>query len=254
MPADAPAKDACFLRSERSPAFARFCARVYGRSLNQYGTADMAQLELLVDVLALHADRHVLDAGCGTGHTTAWLAERTGAAFTGLDTQVAAIRRALECAAAAPDRRLTFLVGTMDAIDLPAASFDAVVAIESLYFPKDLAVTIGQFKRLLRPGGRMGLFYTHFGGAGAIPDPAATKLGLALQANQLEFNAHDLTDADRRFWQRCAEAAADLHDAFDAEGNVDLLHAGETAAVLDMIAKGGHARYLYEVRVAATPG
>jgi SAM-dependent methyltransferase len=248
---DPPPKEPCYLRSARSPAFARFCARVYGRSLNQYGTADMAQLDLLVDVLGLRPDDHVLDAGCGTGHTTTYLAEQSGAAFTGMDKAEASVRCATERAAAAPGPPLTFLVGTMDAIDLPTASFDAVIAIESLYFPTDLAATIGQFTRLLRPGGRMGLFYTHFGGAGATADPAGTKLGLALRANALEFQAQDLTDADRRFWQRCADAAAELRSEFEAEGNTDLMHAGETTAVLDLIAKGGHARYLYDVRLAS---
>lgn len=249
MVAEAPVKEPCYLRSERSAAFARFCERVYGRSLNQYGTADMAQLDLLVDVLELRADRHALDAGCGTGLTTRYLAARTGAAFTGIDSSEPAIRRAGEHAIATPECRLTFLVQNMDALDVPAASFDAVIAIESLYFPKDLPATIGGFKRLLRPGGRMGLFYTHFGGAGATSDPAGTKLGQALHANQLAFHAHDLTEADRRFWQRCADAAGALQADFDAEGNADLLHAGETTAVLDLIRKGGHSRHLYAVRL-----
>src|SRR4030095_13078634 len=34
-----------FVRAERSLAFGRFCERVYGKNLTQFGTADMDQLE-----------------------------------------------------------------------------------------------------------------------------------------------------------------------------------------------------------------
>jgi cyclopropane fatty-acyl-phospholipid synthase-like methyltransferase len=249
MAADPQAKESCYLRSERSPAFIQYCERVYGRMLNQYGTADMTQLELLACVLALDAGQDVLDAGCGTGQTTMYLAERTGGRFTGIDRHEAAIRRAREVVSTSAQGRVTFEVQDMDALDMPA-SFDAVIAIESLYFPKDLTATIGQFKKSLRPGGQMGLFFTYFGDARASVDPGETKLGHALQANALSFTVHDLTDSDRQFWQRSKASADALRDAFDAEGNADLMHYGETTAVLDLIDKGGHARYLYHVRLA----
>ena len=38
----------CYLRTQRSPAFAAFYERVYGKNLNQYGTADMEQIRLLL--------------------------------------------------------------------------------------------------------------------------------------------------------------------------------------------------------------
>src|SRR5271168_5163846 len=153
MPSESPAKEPCFLRSERSPAFTRFCERVHGKMLNQYGSADIEQLEFLIRVLSLSPGLHVLDAGCGTGHTTQYLSEEAGARFTGLDISAPSIHRALELAK--DSDRLTFKVGTMDALDFSPASFDAVIAIESLYFPKDLAGAIREFKRVLRSGGQM---------------------------------------------------------------------------------------------------
>jgi len=248
MPSESPAKDPCFLRSERSPAFARFCERVYGKMLNQYGTADMEQLELLLKVLALKAGSHALDVGCGTGSTTQYLSDKTGAKFTGIDISEPSIRRALELAQASPDR-LTFNVGTMDALDFPPASFDAVIAIESLYFPKDLAGAVSQFKTVLRSGGQMALFYTHIADApGGAVGPGDTKLATALRTSEIEFDAHDLSDSDRRFWQRSKQAAEELRADFQAEGNDDLTHLGETNAVLDLIRQGRHARYLYHVQ------
>lgn len=247
MPETTPAREPCFLRSERSSAFSRFCERLYGRMLNQFGTADMDQLDLLIGSLALDATSLALDAGCGTGATTEYLAAASGARFIGVDNVAAAIERAQRRAEVSA-ARLSFALGTMDALEFAPASFDAIVSIESLYFPRDLAETVRQFKTLLRPGGRMGLFFTHFGEKASAPEE--TRLGQSLVANSLTFEAHDLTAADRRFWakakevgeQLCADAAAEPGD------NSDLLHLGETQAVLDLMARGGHARYLYLTR------
>jgi len=96
----------------------------------------------------------------------------------------------------------------------------------------------------------MGLFFTHLGEAPASPEQ--TKLGVSLAANGLSFEAHDLTEADRRFWSRAKEVGERLETqaAAEAGDNSDLLHLGETRAVLDFMAKGGHARYLYLARAA----
>src|SRR5271167_2349742 len=94
MPAGVIAKEPCYLRSERSPAFIRYCERVHGAMLNQYGTADIEQLTLMLDALRLRPGSHVLDAGCGTWHTTRYLAEKSEARFVGIDTLEPAIGRA----------------------------------------------------------------------------------------------------------------------------------------------------------------
>jgi SAM-dependent methyltransferase len=211
MATETAVTDPCFLRSERSPAFAGYCERVYGRMLNQYGTADMSQLDLLLDVLRLDARHRVFDAGCGTGQTTRYLAARSGARFLGVDKAEPAIRRANELAHAAGDG-VEFVVQDLDALVPDPAAFDAVVAIESLYFPKDLAATIGQFKAALRPGGQMGFFFTHFGQGVSVP-ASESKLGLALTANGLSFTAHDLTAGDRAFWQRSRDTAEAMQEA-----------------------------------------
>ncbi len=249
MPAEVVAKQPCYLRSEQSPAFMHYCERVYGAMLNQYGTADMEQLHLMLDVLRLRPGSHVLDAGCGTGHTTRYLTERSQARFVGIDTAEPAIGRGQELAAANPER-LTFKVGTMDALDFSPISFDAVIAIESLYFCKDLTSTIGQFQKILRPGGQMALFYTHIADSPADGLTAGdAKPGTALRANGIAFDVYDLSESDRRFWKRSKDVAEELRTEFETEGNADLMHLNETDALLDLIQKGRHARYLYHARV-----
>jgi 2-polyprenyl-3-methyl-5-hydroxy-6-metoxy-1,4-benzoquinol methylase len=248
MPAEVPAKKPCYLRSEFSPAFIRYCERVYGAMLNQFGTADIEQLTLMLEVLRLPRGAHVLDAGCGTGITTRYLAEKSGATFIGIDTAESAIGRAQELAAACPEL-LAFKLGTMDALDFSPSSFNAVVAIESLYFCKDLSATIGQFQRTLRAKGQMALFYTHIAASpGESLAAGDTKLGAALRANGIAFDAFDLSESDQRFWKRSKDVAEEMRAEFEAEGNADLIHLSETHAVLDLIQQGRHARYLYHVR------
>jgi cyclopropane fatty-acyl-phospholipid synthase-like methyltransferase len=231
------AKEPCFIRSSRSLAFARYCERVYGKALNQFGTADLEQLDLLLNVLNLRDRMRVLDAGCGTGDTTRYLAERSGASFVGIDKSERAIEAAKRLAGAS--LRLSFEVADMDSLQLEPNSFDAVITVESLYFPKDLTSTIAQFRALLRAGGQMGLFFTSFG---------QSKIEKALEENHLAFEVRDLTEADQHFWQRSKQVAEEMRAELAAEGNEDLLHLGETDAVLGMIAKGGHRRALYHVR------
>ena len=76
-----------------------------------------------------------------------------------------------------------------------------------------------------------------------------TKLAAALRASEIQYDTHDLSENDRRFWQRSKEAADELLPDFVAEGNEDLAHQGETNAVLDFIRDGRHARYLYHAEV-----
>jgi ubiquinone/menaquinone biosynthesis C-methylase UbiE len=239
-------KQACYLRSERSATCIEFCTRVYGKMLNQFGTADMDQLKLMLKLLNLPPGAAVLDAGCGTGSTTKYLAECSGAKFTGLDISARAIDRGLEFAAGCPER-LAFAVGTMDALDFPPASFEAVVAIESLYFAKDLTRTLHQFRMVLRSHGQMALFFTHIAEPGAGLGPDDTKLAGALRANHLSYRAHDLTESDRRFWERSKAAGEELRAAFEAEGNGDLSRLGESDALLDLVKHNRHARFLYHV-------
>lgn len=245
MPAETLPNEPCYLRSERSPAFAQYCERVYGRMLNQYGAADMEQLDLLLGVLHLQPDSPVLDVGCGTGETTSYLAERTGAKFIGVDKAARSIAHAQQIALERPGQ-LTFKVGSLDNLDLAPSSFDAVISIDSLYFCKNMSATMAQFRRVLRPAGQMAFLYTH---VVASPEesllPEDTKVAAALRESGFPFNAYDLSESDRRFWLRAREVGEDLREELKAEGNGDLARLEETAGVLEAVRKGCHARYLY---------
>jgi cyclopropane fatty-acyl-phospholipid synthase-like methyltransferase len=242
----------------RSQAHAEFCEQVFGRNLCQHGFADMAQLDALLRVTQLGAGQRVLDLGCGNGMIAEYIADCTGAHVTGLDYIPEAIRQARERTAAQADR-LAFVVGDINALELPDGAFDAVISIDSLYFSQDYALTIRQLVKALRPGGQMAIFFEHgrepwvpredFPAESVLAD--RTPLAEALQANGLSFRTWDFTQDDYRLALRRKQVLAELRPRFEAEGIMFIYEnrLGDAQGVSQAIEDGLHARYLYHVRL-----
>jgi SAM-dependent methyltransferase len=239
-----------------SRANATFCERLYGRNLGQHGFADMAQLERLLELTVPGPGQRVLDLGCGQGAMAEYISDRTGAHVTGIDYIPEAICQALE-RIEGKRHRLDFQVGDMARIHLPPGSFDLILSIDTLYFT-GLRETVGQLKDLLKPGGQMGILYSH----GADPStpiavfrretlpPERTPLGEALRYHGLPFRTWDLTADDYRHAQRKKRIAEELRAEFEAEGHLFLYENrhGEAEGVMAAIEAGAHARYLYHVQ------
>jgi 2-polyprenyl-3-methyl-5-hydroxy-6-metoxy-1,4-benzoquinol methylase len=242
------------VRAEQSQAFGRYCERVYGKNLTQFGTADMSQLEKLLAVLGLNQHSRVLDVCCGIGTTAEYISDVTGARITGIDLAEPAIERARKRTKAKAER-LSFVVMDVNHIAFPPDSFDTVIAVDTLYFAKDLDRTVGELKAALQPNGQMGLFWSQW----ITPDDPVeqlaagqTKLARALQAHVLKFEASDLTASDLAFWERSQAALAEMQPEFEAEGNKDLCEGrlSEGSGVMAMVKAGRMSRYLYRTHSA----
>ncbi len=243
-----------------SRAYAAFCARVFGRNFAQHGFSDMAQVDRLIEVLALAPGNRVLELGCGNGAMAAYISNATGAHITGIDFIPEAIRQAQVRTQGKKDR-LAFEVGDIGHLAFAPGSFDALIAVDTLYFT-DLDTTVAQMKALLAPGGQMGIFYAY----GADPEnplatfprenlpPERTPLGVALRNHGLAFRAWDFTADDYRHAQLKKRVIEEVHADIEAEGNIFLYEnrRGEAEGVMAAIEAGAHARYLYHVLVAAT--
>ncbi len=184
-----------------------------------------------------------------------YISDRTRAYVTGLDLIPAAIECAVERTAAKRDR-LEFVSGDIARTEnlFAPATFDALIAIDSLYFT-DLPDTIRQMKTLLRPSGRMGIFYSH----GANPwqpietfpretlPPDSGPLAAALRANGLQYRWWDFTVADyerakhkKAIIEALRPAYATEEDRFLCEGRM-----GEADGVIAAYEAGVHARHLF---------
>ncbi len=90
----------------------------------------------------------ILDAGCGTGECTRWF-QSQGADPVGLD-----ISGEMCFLAAERSENILYLPHDLsDPLPFGEASFDAVVALGCLEYLEDIAPTMAEFRRVLRPGG-----------------------------------------------------------------------------------------------------
>jgi len=246
-----------------SAAYAEFCGRVFGRNFSQHGFSDMAQIDVMLRRLALEPGARVLELGCGNGAMAEYIAQETGARVMGIDYIPEAIAQAQERAARAPEQ-LSFYLGDIGHLadaqsQLPFRphSFDALIAVDTLYFT-DLHDTLRQMCVLLSAGGRMVILYGQDkwldkSGQGFDPttlSPSKTPLGQALLSLGLGFETVDFSRANYRHAQLKKAVLEELRPAFEAEGNLFLFENryAESQGVIRAFEAGMAVRYLYLVR------
>lgn len=161
---------------------ARQLARPSGAAGRMLGAlmdvANGKPLRLAVDMLAPLPGESILDAGCGTGAAMAEMLRRASCHVTGVDasdTMLSVARRRLR-----PDAVL--LEASLESLPFAAESFDAVLALNVLYFNDGTNGMLRSLHRMLRPGGRLVAYVTD---AASMADWSFTRAGL-----------HRLYDAD----------------------------------------------------------
>lgn len=128
--------------------------------------------ETYLTLLDLAAGERVLDVGCGSGVVTRQIARRVGPRgwVVGLDPSRALLAVAQDLAREAGlTDRMEFREGSALRLPFPDGSFDAVVCVTVLSHVTNGETAIPELARVLRPGGRLGVFdfdsdmtiYTH---------------------------------------------------------------------------------------------
>jgi ubiquinone/menaquinone biosynthesis C-methylase UbiE len=153
---------------------------------------EIAARDAYLDLLAITAGERVLDVGCGSGAVTREIARRVGSrgVAVGLDPSPAllAVARQLAKEAGVGDR-IEFREGDALRLPLPDGSFDAVVCVTVLSHVPRGETAIPEFARVLRPGGRLGVFdldtdmtaFTH-------PDRVLTRRIVAAASDAMAVN------------------------------------------------------------------
>jgi SAM-dependent methyltransferase len=107
--------------------------------------------------LGIDSESHVLEVACGSGGPALFMARETGCRVTGVDLHDAGIAAAN---AAAAEQGLSGQARFMqtdarEPLPFEDASFDAVLCIDSINHMYDRSRVLGEWHRVLRPGGRV---------------------------------------------------------------------------------------------------
>ena len=122
---------------------------------------EVAARDAYLGLLGISTGEHVLDVGCGSGAVTREIARRVGSSgrAVGLDQspELLAVARELAQEAGIGDR-VEFHEGSALRPPFPDRSFDAVVCVTVLSHVPRGEAAIPELARVLRPGGRVGIF------------------------------------------------------------------------------------------------
>jgi ubiquinone/menaquinone biosynthesis C-methylase UbiE len=112
--------------------------------------------EVMMEAAAITSTDKVLDAGCGVGGSSIFLAQKAGCHVTGISLSERQIQQAKENARQKEVEALTdFQVMNYSETNFPDNSFDVVWGCESICYADDKNKFIAEAYRILKPGGRL---------------------------------------------------------------------------------------------------
>lgn len=128
----------------------------YDEGIQTHDQAILRVNEVLADIGNICSVDRVLDAGCGVGGSTIWLAKNIGCEVVGLTISDKQIKKANQNKRREGVSDLVhFLKRDFSQTEFEAESFDVVWAIESICHAQDKQVVIKEMHRVLKPGGRI---------------------------------------------------------------------------------------------------
>jgi SAM-dependent methyltransferase len=186
-----------------------------------------------LDMLAFDQGGCVLDAACGVGQWSVVLADRF-ARVIGIDLNEDRLALARALARSEDRAGCEFLPGRLERLPVAGAGCDAVFCYGAFMFT-DMPRTLAEFRRVLRPGGRLYLNANSFGWCAHLlfdrgwrgGQPEHARAALRMLGRMLLGRTQQIVV--RRGWlRRQLEAAGFLLRGIGAEGTVNL--SGRAAA------------------------
>jgi SAM-dependent methyltransferase len=129
----------------------------FGAVADAYATstyhASGPDLRALVQTAALRGDEHLLDLGCGAGHTALGLAPHA-ARVTAVDVTPDMLATASRLAEQRGVTNVEFRLADASALPFESAQFDLVASRVAAHHFADPRAALAEVRRVLRPGGR----------------------------------------------------------------------------------------------------
>lgn len=137
--------------------------------------------ERLFNSLKLQPGARVLDAGCGAGHVAVYMASK-GLQVDGIDVVKNHVWWAQQCVKNRGFiKSVTVRLMDYHHVELPDSSFDGVYTIETLVHATDPEKVLGQFFRVLKPGGSVTLHEYQHPKPDAVPKEVPSDLLQSLE-------------------------------------------------------------------------
>lgn len=141
-------------------------------AVDEFHSGWRPQTIAFAEVLGLAPGMAVLDVGCGLGGPARYFAESCGCDVTGFDLTPAFVALATELTARTGlATKARFVTGSALAMPFEAARFDAATLIHVGMNVSDKTALFAEVRRVLRPGGRFGVFDLMRTGDGLLPFP-----------------------------------------------------------------------------------
>lgn len=128
----------------------------YDENATHHQAAVANMNKVMADLVQIQASESVLDAGCGVGGSSIWLAQNRDCVVTGITPVESQVRDALYNARKqSVGKQTSFVLADYTQAPFEEGSFDVVWALESVCHAKQKLAFYQEAARLLRPGGRL---------------------------------------------------------------------------------------------------
>ncbi len=112
--------------------------------------------KVLAEIAGIKEGEHILDAGCGVGGSSLWLAKEKNCFVTGISLNETQIKKATALVTTfGVTEKVRFQKNDYTNTSYPAGSFDVIWAIESVCYADDKSDFLIEANRILKPGGRL---------------------------------------------------------------------------------------------------
>lgn len=169
----------------------------------------MQTADRLIEHLQLKPEHHLLDVCCGTGDVSLKAAEAlTQGKVLGVDLSTGMLQQAKNKAEQSGLKNTEFKQMDMEALDIPAHSFDVATSSFGLFFVEDMASALTGIASKVKPGGKVAIssftgdafmpmsdiFISNYEATGRTAPPLSWKRLATHELIEQHFNAAGITD------------------------------------------------------------